>query len=87
MSLHSGSTSINTDISQDGQDHFHFEPVLSTAMHARAPFDLALCCGAVSNVPKVQSNEDDVWVWQDFVRAEQGRNEGRAVVSSPDPVQ
>ena len=57
--LNNGTTVIRSDISQDGQYHYH-------AGHLRphipeAPFDLALRCEAVSNVPQIQFNDDDVW--------------------------
>ena len=54
-----GTTDIDTDISQDGQDHYHnghLRPHIPAA-----PFDLAVRCEAVSNVPQIQFNEDDVW--------------------------
>jgi hypothetical protein len=59
VSLDTGTTCINTGISQDGQDHYHL-------YHLRphipeAPFDLAVRCEAVSNVPQIQFNDDDVW--------------------------
>ena len=57
--LHNGSTFIFPDISQDGQQHshpFHLGPHIP-----EAPFDLAVRCEAVSNVPQIQFNDDDVW--------------------------
>ena len=56
--LGDGLTRINPDISQDGQDHCH-------RVHLRphipeAPFDLAVRCEAVSNVPKLQFCDDGV---------------------------
>ena len=57
--LYTGMTCINTDISQDGEDHYHdchLGPHIP-----EAPFDLALRCEAVSNVPQIQFNDDDVW--------------------------
>ena len=59
VSLGNGSTNIRPGISEDGQQHYH-------AGHLRphipeAPFDLALRCEAVSNVPQIQFNDDDVW--------------------------
>ena len=57
--LSNGLTFIGTDISEDGQDHYHdchLGPHIP-----EAPFDLALRCEAVSNVPQIQFNDDDVW--------------------------
>ena len=59
VSLGNGTTVIGTDISEDGQRHYHH-------VHLRphipeAPFDLAVRCEAVSNVPQIQFNDDDVW--------------------------
>jgi hypothetical protein len=59
VNLSYGTTFIDPDISEDGQEHFH-------SGHLRphipeAPFDLALRCEAVSNVPQIQFNDDDVW--------------------------
>ena len=57
--LDDGTTCIKTDISQDGQDHYHDRHL---GPHIpEAPFDLALRCEAVSNVPQIQFNDDDVW--------------------------
>ena len=56
--LSSGTTRIFPDISEDGQDHYHdchLGPHIP-----EAPFDLALRCEAVSNVPQIQFNDDDV---------------------------
>jgi hypothetical protein len=57
--LDDGTTVIRTDISQDGQQHFH-DGHLSPHI-PKAPFDLAVRCEAVSNVPQIQFNDDDVW--------------------------
>ena len=57
--LDSGTTCIGTGISHDGQDHSnygHLGPHIP-----KAPFDLAVRCEAVSNVPQIQFNDDDVW--------------------------
>ena len=57
--LGDGTTNIDTAISQDGQVHhhgFHLEDHIP-----EAPFDLAVRCEAVSNVPQIQFNDDDVW--------------------------
>ena len=51
--LDTGTTDIDTDISQDGLEHFlisHLGPHVP-----EAPFDLAVRCEAVSNVPQNHS--------------------------------
>ena len=49
--LEDGSTVIDTDISQDGLNHFHY---FHLQLHIpEAPFDLALRCEAISNVPQI----------------------------------
>jgi len=54
-----GTTVIYPDISQDGQEHCHPDHL---QLHIpKAPFDLAVRCEAVSNVPQIQFNDDDVW--------------------------
>ena len=59
MHLGSGTTFIFPDISQDGQHHSHHNHL---GPHIpEAPFDLAVRCEAVSNVPQIQFNDDDVW--------------------------
>ena len=57
--LYDGMTFIDTAISQDGQEHYH-DNHLGPHIPA-APFDLAVRCEAVSNVPQIQFNEDGVW--------------------------
>jgi hypothetical protein len=57
--LGDGTTYMNTDISEDGQYHphgGHLRPHIP-----EAPFDLAVRCEAVSNVPQIQFSDDDVW--------------------------
>ena len=57
--LYNGTTFIGTGISQDGQGHRHQDHL---GPHIpEAPFDLAVRCEAVSNVPQIQFNDDDVW--------------------------
>jgi hypothetical protein len=59
VGLCDGSTIICTEISEDGQHHYHqghLRPHIP-----EAPFDLAVRCEAVSNVPQIQFNDDDVW--------------------------
>ena len=57
--LLNGLTVINSGISQDGQAHRH--PDHLRPHIPEAPFDLAVRCDAVSNVPQIQFNDDDVW--------------------------
>jgi hypothetical protein len=57
--LDDGETDIYPDISQDGQRHHH--PGHLGPHIPEAPFDLAVRCEAVSNVPQMQFNDDDVW--------------------------
>jgi hypothetical protein len=59
VDLRNGSTRIRPDISQVGQDHDH--PGHLRPHIPEAPFDLAVRCEAVSNVPQIQFNDDDVW--------------------------
>ena len=59
VKLNTGMTCIRPDISHDGQPHYHdghLGPYIP-----EAPFDLAVRCEAVSNVPQIQFNDDDVW--------------------------
>ena len=57
--LSGGMTRINTEISQDGKDHYH-DGYLGPHI-PKAPYDLALRCEAVSNVLQIKFNDDDVW--------------------------
>jgi hypothetical protein len=59
VDLVDGTTFIRPDISLDGQQHSH----LGHLRHhiPEAPFDLAVRCEAVSNVPQIQFNDDGVW--------------------------
>ena len=59
VDLSDGSTVIRPVISLDGQQHFH--PDHLGPHIPEAPFDLAVRCEAVSNVPQIQFNDDDVW--------------------------
>ena len=59
MDLITGTTCINSGLSLDGQQHLHhgqLRPYIP-----KAPFDLALRCEEVSNVPQIQFNDDGVW--------------------------
>ena len=57
--LDDGSTVVDPDISQDGQYHGH--PVHLRPHIPEAPFNLAVRCEAVSNVPQIQFNDNGVW--------------------------
>jgi hypothetical protein len=57
--LDNGTTCIYADISEDGQEHCYPRHLLFQI--PKAPFDLAVRCEAVSNVPQIQFNDDDVW--------------------------
>jgi hypothetical protein len=59
VALGTGLTAIYTDISQDGQDHWHHGHLRPHI--PEAPFDLAVRCEAVSNLPQIQFNDDSVW--------------------------
>ena len=59
MSLRTGSTIIKTDISQDGQEHYHCH--LKDYIPKTLPYDLALRINKDGNVPQIQFNDDDVW--------------------------
>ena len=52
-------TRILPDISLDCQQHGH--PRHLAPHIPKTPFDLALRCEAVSNVPQIKFNDDDVW--------------------------
>ena len=58
--LGNGSTRIYSGISQDGQDYYH-PGHLEDHIPKTEPYDLALRCEAVSNVPQIQFNDNDVW--------------------------
>ena len=51
--------SMGNDISVDGEYHFFVNHLASHI--PTAPFDVSLRCEAVSNVPQIQFNDDDVW--------------------------
>ena len=59
VDLDDGTTRIYPDISEDGQEHYHYGHLRPHI--PEAPFDLAVRCEAVSNVPQIQINDDDVW--------------------------
>jgi hypothetical protein len=59
VNLSDGTTLIYPGISEDGQQHCHYDHLVTHI--PEAPFDLALRCDAVSNVPQIQFNDDDVW--------------------------
>jgi hypothetical protein len=59
MRLDVGTMCIGNAISQDGEKHYHYGHL---RLHIpEAPFDLAVRCEAVSNVPQLQFNDDGVW--------------------------
>ena len=53
VSLGTGSTAIFSNISQDGQRHLYYDHLRPHI--PKAPFDLAVRCEAVSNVPQNHS--------------------------------
>ena len=59
MHLGYGTTYIRSDISLDGREYSHISHLRPHI--PKAPFDLALRCEAVSNVPQIQFNDDGVW--------------------------
>ena len=71
----SGTTEINSDISQDGGSHFHHGH-LGPYIPKTRPFDLALRCEAVSNVPQIQFDDDGAW--HDFAPEGEGRTSLKA---------
>ena len=54
--LSGGMTRIFPDISEDGQEHVH--PDHLRPHIPEAPFDLAVRCEPISNVPQIQFNDD-----------------------------
>ena len=54
-----GDTLLYSDISADGQEHY--DPLHLRLHVPQPPFDVALRCEAVSNVPQIQFGEDGVW--------------------------
>jgi hypothetical protein len=58
--LGSGSTGINTDISQDGQQHLH-DYHLQDHIPETEAYDVALRVTKDGNLPQIQFNDDAVW--------------------------
>ena len=54
-----GATYIFPGISPDGEWHEHDSRLRPHI--PEAPFDMAVRCEAVSNVPQIQLNDDGVW--------------------------
>jgi hypothetical protein len=53
---------IGSDIRQDGDRlALRFARLQYVHNTPKAPFDLALRCEAVSNVPQIEFEQDDVW--------------------------
>ena len=58
--LESGTTRIGSDVSQNGEDHFHLDR-LKDHIPKTLPYDLALRIDKDGNVPQIQFNDDSVW--------------------------
>ena len=58
--LDSGTTVLRSEISSDGQRHYHPDH-LRDFIPKTVRFDVALRCETISNVPQIQFNEDGVW--------------------------
>jgi hypothetical protein len=60
VELGNGSTVINTDISEDGQNHFHIGH-LEDHIPETKPYDVAVRITKDGNLPQIQFNDDSVW--------------------------
>jgi hypothetical protein len=60
VNLGDGDTVIYSDISEDGQDHYH-EGLLKDYIPETKPYDVALRISKDGNVPQIQFNNDNVW--------------------------
>ena len=60
VDLGDGNTFINTDISQDGQEHFH-PSHLKDHIPETKPYDVAVRITKDGNLPQIQFNDDSVW--------------------------
>ena len=60
VALYNGTTAIGSDISQDGQRHYHHGH-LKDYIPKTLPYDLALRINKDGNVPQIQFNDDAVW--------------------------
>ena len=58
--LDDGTTAIFSDISEDGEQHFH-PALLKDRIPKTLPYDLALRINKVGNMPQVRFNEDGEW--------------------------
>ena len=56
--LTTGSTYISSDISEDGEEHYHFD--LGPHIPKTLPYDVALRINKDGNVPQIQFNDDAV---------------------------
>ena len=59
VSLFDGSTIVRSDISRDGQQHYHDDHLKDNIPNI--PNDVALRINKDGNVPQIQFNDDDVW--------------------------
>jgi hypothetical protein len=58
--LSDGTTTIGSDISEDGEAHWHHS-LLKDLIPKTLPYDLALRITKDGNVPQIQFNDDAVW--------------------------
>jgi hypothetical protein len=60
VGLRGGTTVIDSNISQDGEQHYHYGH-LKDHIPKTNPYDVALRCDKDGNVPQIQFNDDGVW--------------------------
>ena len=60
MGLRGGTTVIDSNISQDREQHYHYGH-LKDHIPKTNPYDVALRCDKDGNVPQIQFNDDGVW--------------------------
>ena len=60
MRLYDGTTFINSDISEDGENHYHSDH-LEDHIPKTLPYDLALRINKDGNMPQLRFNEDGEW--------------------------
>jgi hypothetical protein len=60
VSLYNGTAIIRPDMSLDGKKHLHSD-YLQRFIPKSRPYNVAVRCQAVSNVPQIQFNNDGVW--------------------------
>jgi hypothetical protein len=58
--LYTGTTQIRSDISEDGEDHFHYG-LLKDYIPETLPYDLALRINKDGNMQQIRFNEDGAW--------------------------